>query len=59
MDSDTPYGGIDEPYEEDCIPYPSSEPGDLFPLDADVTIYWPRVRPVWEEDGGITFYYHY
>jgi hypothetical protein len=21
----------------------------LFPLDADVTIYWPDVRPCWEE----------
>ena len=22
---------------------------DLFPLDADVTVYWPDVRPCYEE----------
>lgn len=26
-----------------------SKPGDTFALDADVTLYWPVVRPCWEE----------
>lgn len=26
-----------------------SAPGDRFPMDADVTVYWPSVRMVWEE----------
>ncbi len=26
-----------------------SKPGDMFALDADVTLYWPVVRECWEE----------
>lgn len=26
-----------------------SKPGDQFALDADVTLYWPWVRPCWED----------
>lgn len=26
-----------------------SAPGDQFAMDADLTLYWPRVRPCWEE----------
>lgn len=36
-----------------------SQPGDMFALDADVTIYWPTVRPCWEERStppGVTPY---
>ncbi len=29
--------------------YWDSKPGDQFSLDADVTMYWPWVRPCWEE----------
>jgi hypothetical protein len=34
---------------------PDTEPRDvwddrpMFALDADVTVYWPHVRPCWEE----------
>lgn len=24
----------------------------MFALDADITVYWPDVRPVWEETNG-------
>lgn len=26
-----------------------SKPGDMFAMDADLTLYWPTVRPCWEE----------
>lgn len=29
--------------------YWDTKPGDMFALDTDVTIYWPWVRPCWEE----------
>ena len=25
-----------------------SKPGDMFPLEADVTLYWPTVRPCYD-----------
>lgn len=45
------YGGIDEPYPEGWPDYPSGHPDDgkHFALDADLTVYWPFVRPCWEE----------
>lgn len=29
-----------------------SKPGDMFAMDADLTVYWPAVRPCWEEHNG-------
>lgn len=28
---------------------PLSEPGDRFAGDVDLALYWPQVRPVWQE----------
>lgn len=44
------YGGIDEPYDGP-VPYPPGHPedGGQFAQDADLTVYWPTVRPCWEE----------
>lgn len=30
-------------------PDTDSAPPDRFPMDADLTVYWPMVRPEWEE----------
>lgn len=30
--------------------WPEGAPGDLYPMDADLTLYWPLVRPAWEEE---------
>lgn len=45
------YGGIDEPYEARFPPFPPGHPedGKHFAMDADLTVYWPWVRPCWEE----------
>jgi hypothetical protein len=43
------YGDADEPYDLP-MPYGPGEPGDMYATDADLTIYWPWVRPCWEED---------
>lgn len=44
------YGGCDEPYDEGR-PYPPGHPDDggSFAMDADLTVYWPWVRPCWED----------
>lgn len=46
------YGGIDEPYDLP-VDYPAGHPDDgkNFAMDADLTVYWPWVRPCWEGDG--------
>lgn len=44
------YGGIDEPPDHPDHPklFNRASPGDMFPMDADLTIYWPYVRKCWE-----------
>lgn len=39
--------------EREWVPegYWDSKPGDIFSLETDVTLYWPWVRPCWEERG--------
>ncbi len=45
------YGGVDEAYESWMPDFPAGHPDDgrHFAQDADLTVYWPTVRPVWEE----------
>lgn len=45
------YGSNDEPYDLP-IPFPPGHPdeGKNFALEADITVYWPYVRPWWEEN---------
>jgi hypothetical protein len=47
------YGGIDEP-SFDSAPFNNAKPGDMFPMDADLTIYWPYVAQCWEEKSHIS-----
>lgn len=44
------YGGVDEPYDLP-VDFPPGHPDDgkHFAMDADLTVYWPYVRPCWEE----------
>lgn len=30
--------------------YDEGRPGDVYPMDADLDLYWPLVRPAWEEE---------
>lgn len=43
----------DEEVLEEIPPeYWNSRVGDQFSLEMDITIYWPWVRPCWEENQG-------
>lgn len=45
------YGGIDEPYDMGVpfSPGHPDDPGIKFAEEADLTVYWPFVRPCWED----------
>jgi hypothetical protein len=41
----------DAPYEANFPEFPPGHPDDgkRVGMEADLTVYWPRVRPCWEE----------